>query len=178
MATQLFDAGDTVPCEVSVIHQFSTRQTSAFRYTHNYKYPSELFYFNDSDPASAIFRYASVPIADFTTVASFLDNMGIVPFNLNEKGVLDTIEPIIYLKLTDEVRHLSPKIVSYEVRWNSLPFGYDGGREYNYSNSCTYNTRGLQLQLAALTSDILTPGLNLQVQEKVFANATVTFPEV
>ncbi len=168
-----------VPCTVSVSHQSSARHTSAFRFIHSYSYLTEFFYYNESDPTSTIFFNASIPVVNFTANASIVNNnIGVVPFDLDEKQASDLIIPILSLILTNEVRSLSRYQVPFEAVWHSLPYGYEGGREYIDSGIITYDIKVLQIAIAEKTSDALTPDKDLQVQEKLFANVTVTLVEV
>ena len=175
---QPYDGGDPVPCIVSVAHQSSARHTSAFRFIHSYSYLTKFFLYNQSDPDSTVFFNASVPLENFTANASIVNNTGIVPFDLDEKQAGDLIIPDLTLILTNEVRSLSQYEVPFAAVWHSLPYGYEGGRGYNHSGVITYNIKTLQIRIAEETSDVLTPDQDVQVQEEIYANVTVTFSEV
>jgi hypothetical protein len=173
--TILYDAGDSVPAVVNVIHQSSTRLTSAFRYNHSYLYSTEFFYFNSTDPNTAIFLYGAMPLENFTVT---LIEMGTVILPVDEKEPLATIIPIIFLLLTDEVVYRETYAVSFEAVWHSLPYGHTGGRSYSSMGTITYQIRNLEIDMVQETSDVRTLNLDLQLQEIVFCNVTVTFPEV
>ena len=124
------------------------------------------------------FINASMPLTNFTANAGFVNATGYVLFDLEEKRVGDLLVPILILILTNEVQSLEVYEVHFEVEWHSLPAGYKGGRRYTHSGVIPYSIADLVIEISQVTSDILTPNQNLQVQERIFANITVTFPEV
>ena len=176
--TVLYDAGDSVPAVVTVVHQSNTRLTSAFRYNHSYLYSTEFFFFNSTDPNTAIFLYASIPLENFTARLSISTDMGTVVLPVDEKEALITIIPIIFLLLTDEVVYRETYTVPFEAVWHSLPYGHTGGRSYSHMGTITYSIRNLEIDMVQTTSNVRTLNLDLQLQEIVFCNVTVTFPEV
>lgn len=174
----LYDAADIVPAEVSVIHRSNARLTSAFRYNHKYIYSTEFFYFDQSDPNAARFFYDSVLLANFVTTSSFVNSTGCVPFPIDEKEALVTIIPFASLILTDKVVYRNTYTIHYEVEWHSLPYGHVGGRSYSNMGTITYEIRNIELAIVAVTSNIYTLNRDLQLQEIIFCNVTVTLPEV
>lgn len=141
-------------------------------------YPTEFFYFNASALNSAVFIYQSVPLVNFTTSASFVNNNGSVPFPVDEKEALATIIPICSLMLTNEVVYRATYTVIFEVVWHSLPYGHPGGRTYSHMGTITYQIKTIQMALTCDTSNPITLNRDLQLQEIVFCNTTITFPEV
>lgn len=176
--TELYDAGDSVPAEVVVIHRSNTRLTSAFRYNHTYLYSTQFFYFNSTDPNTAVFLYASIPLENFAPSSSIVSDTGNVILPVDEKEVLATIIPTIFLLLTNEVVYRETYTVPFEVVWHSLPYGHTGGRLYSDMGTITYRIRSLDVDMVQATSNVRTLNLDLQLQEIVFCNVTVTFPEV
>ena len=163
-----------MPCSVSVTHENSHRHTSAFRFNHTYTYPTEFFFYNESNPDSTSF----FPVENFTVNASIVNDMGMVLFDLDEKTADISVIPKLYMNLTNEVRQSLQYEVTFEGVYHNLPYGLEGGRNYSYSGTIRYNIKTIQLEIDHTTSNVLTPGQNLQVQEKIFANVTVTFIEV
>ena len=173
-----YDGGDSVPAIVTVSHQPSSQHTSAFQFTFSYIYLTDFFIFNESDPFSTIFLYNSMPLPNFTAIASIENSTGSIPFDFDEKRVEAALIPIIFLIFTNQVRSLEVYEVYFEAEWYSLPRGYDGGRVYHHSGVIPYSIADLTFEIVQTTSNLLTPNQNLQVQEQIFANVTVTFPEV
>lgn len=169
---------DSVPAVVTVTHRSNNRRTSAFRYIHSYIYSTEFFYFDGSNPNNVIFLFNGVARANFTSGASIVNDTGSVPFPVDEKEALVTILPILLLILTDEVMYRATYTVRFEVEWHSLPYGYPGGRAYSDTGTITYRIKDIQMAIADATSNVLTLNRDLQLQEIVFCNVTVTFPEV
>lgn len=104
--------------------------------------------------------------------------MGTVPFERDEKETLQTLIPLLTLILEDTVVSSTQYQVPFDVTWHSLPYGYDGGRNYSHTDVLTVSTADLDISISYTTSNPLTPDTNLQVQEQIFANITITFIEV
>lgn len=174
----LFDAGDSATFMVSVEHQAFSRQTSAFRFILSYHYMTLFMHFNESDSSSSILLANSVPVANFTPNATISGDQGSVPYDEDEKEAEDTLETILVLTLENDVQSSTQYEVPFDAVWHSLPYGYEGGRSYSHSGVLALSTYDLRIALSHMTSNPLTPGLNLQAQEQIVANVTVTFPEV
>lgn len=174
----LFDGGDSATFTVSIEHQTISRQTSAFRFILTFQYLTQFMHFNESDPTSSVLLVAAMALANFTPNATIDGDLGSVPYDQDEKEAEDALETILVLTLESQVHSDTEYEVPFDVIWHSLPYGYDGGRNYSYSGVLTLSTYDLRIEFSHVTSNPLTPGAILQVQEQILANITVTFPEV
>lgn len=174
----LNDAGDDADCVVLTTHQSHSRQTSAFRFNMTFKYFIEFFHYNGSNLASALLFINNAPLADFMAEDSIDITTGAVLFGLDEKKATDSLTPALTLIFTNNVHSRMQYNVVFDVEWHSLPYGHEGGRAYSHQGIIVFSIDDLTILMSFLTSDPLTPGSNLQVQEQIFANVTITFPEV
>lgn len=171
------DAGDEVPWGVTTEHDSSTQQTSAFRFNFTFEYLTEFMFLDGSD---AIFEFSvnDVLVDDFTPSAIVSGGMGMVPYRLDEKGVDDSVLTLLGLTLTNNVVSRSDYTVYFTAVWHSLPPGYEGGRSYSDDGEIQFTIDDLQIGMTFTTSNPLTPDDDLQFQEQVSVNITITFPEV
>ena len=167
-----------MPALVSVTHKSSARLTSAFRYNHSYIYPTEFFLFDEDAPNTATFFYGGVPLTNFTASAIIVNSTGSVPLSVDEKEASVTVLPILLPFLTNEVVYRETYTVSFAVEWHSLPYDLPGGRTYTHTGTITYRIGDILMGMVEATSDVRTLNRDLQLQEIVFCNVTVTFPEV
>lgn len=135
-------------------------------------------HFNESDPDSSTLLANSMAVANFTPNATISGDRGSVPYDRDEKVVEDTLETVLVLILQDTVQSDTQYQVSFDVVWHSLPYDYEGGRNYSYSGVLVLSTRDVLVSVTHTTSNPLTLGTLLQVQEQIFSNITVTLPEV
>ena len=101
-----------------------------------------------------------------------------VTYRLDEKEVDETVSKVLGLFLTNNVQSRLEYIVPFTAEWHSLPPGYEGGRSYEDAGELTVSISDLVIALSYSTSNPLTPGDDLQFQEQVSLNVTVTFSEV
>ena len=170
-----FDAGDNVPFEVITEHD--SRYTSAFRFNFTFIWQTEFLYLNESDPTFA-FSVNSIDVANFTPNATFNNSMGMVPYRLDEKEVDDSVRTLLGLILTNNVKSRAVYMVPFTAVWHSLPYDYEGGRAYSDDGQISFTIADLQLGTTFSTSNPLTPDDEVQFQEQVSINVTITFPEV
>ncbi len=107
-----------------------------------------------------------------------MNSTGSVPFPVDEKEALATIVPTLSLILTNEVVYRATYTVRFEVVWHSLPYGHTGGRTYSHMGTITYRIKDIQMSMTEATSNAKTLNRDLQLQEIVFCNVAITFPEV
>lgn len=175
---QSYDGGDPVSSIVIASHTPSSQHTSAFFFTLTYTYNITFFLFDDSNPESIVFLNDSIALVNFTTAEAIENLTGSVPFFLEEKRVEASLTPNLTLSLTNEVRSLAVHEVCFEAEWYSLPHSHEEVRVYHHSGAIPYTITDLKINIIETTSNVLTPDQNLQVQEQIFANITVSFPEV
>ncbi len=168
------DAGDPVTSTV----MGRNSRFNAFQYTLTFEYLTMFFFLNESDTNATQFIYDDVTVPDFTPVTSITETPGTVAFYLDEFLPGDAVTGTLVLILTNNIRTSQEYEVPFTVDWNSLPFGYSGGRTYNYSGILTVPIPVVSIRLSYITSNILTPDPEVQVQEEILANITVVFPEV
>lgn len=139
-----------------------------------FSYPIELSYFNGTE----FLLNDVLPVANFTPSVTVNQSIETVLFDLDEKDAQDSITTLVRLILTNSIRFRTVYEVSFEVDWHSLPYSFEGGRSYHHSGVIPFSTDDLQISIEYITSNSLTPNASLQLQEYVFANVTVIFPEV
>ena len=173
-STPVSDGGDII---VLSGQSFST-QTNAFRYIVSFEYLTEFFYFNESVINSTTFLYNEIPVPDFRVNATIDSTIGTVLFDRDELETSAFSETTVKLILTNSIRSGAVYNITFKVYWNSMPYGFDGGRSYHYASTIRVPTSDISLSFSYYTSNPFTPGPNLQVQEMVFINITILFPEV
>ena len=172
------DGGDIVYPSVVSDHESFRRQTSAFRYILSFQYLTDFFYFNENAIDSTTFLYNEIPVSNFRPNVTINNTIGTVLFGQNELEASAFTEATIQLILTNSVRSGERYEINFEAEWNSMPYSYDGGRSYNYSGKIIVPIATIDIVFSYITSDSFTPGQNLQLQEVIFVNFTVFFPEV
>ena len=192
------DEENAVSLFVYTDHESLRRQTSAFRYILSFQYLTEFFYFNENATDSTNFLYNEIPVSNFKPTSTIDNTIGTVLFDRNELEASTLIEATVKLILRNGVRSGERYEINFEAEWNSLPYGYVGGRSYNsigkitiyipvgyireiaYSHSGTITApiNDTDISLSYFTSNPLTPDLDLQVQEVISINVTIFFPEV
>lgn len=173
-----FDAGDVVPHSVTTGHSEASLHTTAFRFVFTFHYLAETSFYNASDSESTSFSIDSTELTDFVPTAASNATMGTVSFDADEilTGVLAVT--LLNLILVDTVRTDTRHEVPFTVQWNSLPFDLVGGREYSLNGIVVFSTAKGEALITYVTSNPLTPGTDLQIQEQVSANITFIFREV
>ena len=174
----LFDAGDTVPHYVSTGHTEDSLHTSAFRFVFTFYYFVETSFYNASDSESTFFSINEIELTSFVPNASSNATIGTVSFDADEVMTEVFAVTLLNLLLVEIVRTDAEYEVPFTVVWDSLPFGLDGGRVYSLNGVLVFSTAKEEVSLSYITSNPLTPGTDLQIQEQVSANITVIFREV
>ena len=175
-STLISDGGNLLTIEVLI--QSLNILTNVFRFRLSFQYLTQFFYFNESSVNSTILYYDSVQMVNYTLNVSVDNPIGSVLFGLDEIESTASVITAVQLILTNNIRSSSSYILTYEVDWNSLSYGLEGGRSYNYTATIRVPTPDISLFLSYLTSDPFTTDPDIQVQEVVSINITILFPEV
>jgi hypothetical protein len=139
---------------------------------------TQFMHFNDSQQDSSVLLVGETAVENFAANATIRGDQGSVAYGQDEKAVNDDLETRLLLIFQDTVLPDGEYQVPFDAMWHSLPYSYEGGRDYSHSGLLLVSTKNFQVSLSHVTSNPLTEGKFLQVQEQVFANITVRFPEV
>ena len=165
----IYDAGDSVNLTFSVVHSSLT----AYRVNLTVTYPTEYFYVNISD-VDAVLLYK-----DGTVQSNSIDiQNGTFVFRTDSLAAFEVLVAVATLIVTNDVANAASYVVPHYLDWHNLPYGLEGGRNYNVSGEQIVPIKAFQLSMAYTTSDENTQGNMVQLQEYVSVNVTVTVPEV
>ena len=172
----IYDAGDTVTSVIVVEHSSVTPLTSGFRLNLTVTYPTEYLYVNNSDINSTVL----ILNGETRLYSVSLDIVaGTVVFSTDELQANDNLEVTIIFKLTQNVVNSQNYTIDHVLDWRNLPYELPAeGRYYNTSGKQILLIEKSQLFLSYVTSNEDTLTSDLQLQEFVYLNVTVTPPEV
>ncbi len=172
----LHDAGDILTSVIIIEHSSRNPLTSGFRLNLTVTYSTKYLYLNDSDVDSTVLLLNGVTrlysVSPDTTA-------GTVIYSANVLQASDTLEVTTVFKLTQIVVNSQNYTIDHLLDWHNLPYELQAeGRYYNTCSSQEIQIAGSQLSLSYTTSNVDTLTSDLQLQEFVFFNVTVTPPEV
>ncbi len=172
----IYDAGDTVTSVIVVEHSSVTPLTSGFRLNLTVTYPTEYLYINNSDINSTVL----ILNGETRLYSVSLDIVaGTVVFSTDELQANDNLEVTTIFKLTQSVVNSQNYTIDHVLDWHNLPYELPAeGRYYNTSGKQILLIEKSQLFLSYVTSNEDTLTSDLQLQEFVYLNVTVTPPEV
>ena len=166
-----YDAGDSVTLVLAVIHSSVT----AYRLNLTVDYPTEYFFIN-SNNTNAVQLYKNGILQPNSTDIDHEN--GTVVFRTDSLASRQVFVVVIILTVTNNVENDQSYIVPHYLDWHNLPYGLEGGRNYNVSGEQIIPIKRFQLSMAYSTSDENTPGNVVQLQEYLSVNVSVTIPEV
>ena len=166
-----YDAGDLVNLVLAVIHSSIT----AYRLNLTVDYPTEYFFINPNNTDAVLLYKNGVLQSNSTDIDH---ENGSVVFQTNSLAAREVFVIVLTLTVTNRVENAQSYIVPHYLDWHNLPYGLEGGRNYNASGEQTIPIKSFQLSMVYTTSDENTPNNIIQLQEYISVNISVTLPEV
>ena len=167
----IYDAGDSVTLVLAVIHSSVT----AYRLNLTVDYPTDYFFINPNN-TNAVQLYINGVLQSNSTDIDHEN--GTVVFRTDSLASRQVFVIVTILTVTNNVENAQSYIVPHYLDWHNLPYGLEGGRNYNVSGEQIIPIKTFQLSMAYSTSDKNTPGNMVQLQEYISVNVSVTIPEV
>jgi len=162
---------------IVIQHSPSPPLTHGFRLNLTVTYPTEYLYLNDSGGGSTVLVDADNGAYSHSSTIDTIS--GTVVFSTDVLPPNITLQTTITFKLTNNVYSRETYSVDHVLDWHNLPYHFTSeGRYYSTNGSQEVNIADAFFTSSYITSNEDTLGSDLQLQEHVFVNLTVTLPEV